>query len=76
MAKRPTKHGSSWTQSDVAKLRELQRENTPTRVMGVKLGRTPGAIYAKATSGSLSSQRTKAHTTGGSSPEHDRPGTG
>jgi hypothetical protein len=29
-------------------LRELAKGNTPTRVIGLKLGRTEGAIYAKA----------------------------
>lgn len=36
--------GKSWTATDEAKLRQLARENTPTRVIGLKLGRTPGAV--------------------------------
>ena len=35
-------------------LKQLALENTPTRVMGLKLMRTPGAIYAKASAIGLS----------------------
>lgn len=37
-----------WDDKDVAYLRTLVKENTPTRVIGIKLGRTPEAIYSKA----------------------------
>jgi hypothetical protein len=37
-----------WTAQDEAALRQLAAENTPTRVIGLKLGRTEAAIYAKA----------------------------
>jgi hypothetical protein len=40
--------GKRWNQSEVRKLRSLARQNTPTRVIGFKLGRTPEAIQAKA----------------------------
>lgn len=40
--------GKAWTNEDVALLRQLARENTPTRVIGLKLGRTEEAVYAKA----------------------------
>lgn len=40
--------GRSWTPKDDADLRRLVRENTPTRVIGLKLGRTEEAIYARA----------------------------
>lgn len=40
--------GNAWTPADDARLRELADENTPTRVIGLKLGRTAGAIYARA----------------------------
>ena len=40
--------GKSWSSGDVSKLRELARENTPTRVIGLKLGRTENAVYNKA----------------------------
>ncbi len=37
-----------WTPTDVRQLRQLATENTPTRVIGLKLGRTEGAIRSKA----------------------------
>jgi hypothetical protein len=48
MAKEPKNHGKSWTPSDVKELKELAKGNTPTRVMGLKLGRTPEAVQQKA----------------------------
>jgi hypothetical protein len=38
----------SWTAEEVQKLRQLVAENTPTRVIGLKLGRTEGSIRSKA----------------------------
>lgn len=40
--------GTQWSDAEVRRLRALVRENTPTRVIGLKLGRTPEAIYSKA----------------------------
>ena len=40
--------GKPWTPGQVSQLRQLARENTPTRVIGLKLGRPEGAVYAKA----------------------------
>jgi hypothetical protein len=54
MAKQPVNHGREWTRQDVRDLRELARENTPTRVMGLKLGRTPGAVQQKASEEDIS----------------------
>lgn len=48
MAKRPPNHGKSWTPGDTGRLRQLAKENTPTRVMGLKLGRTADAVRSKA----------------------------
>ncbi len=48
MSKSTRNDGKSWTTQDVKELRALARGNTPTRVIGLKLGRTPDAIYAKA----------------------------
>lgn len=48
MAKKPDTHGKGWSNEDVSELKRLAIENTPTRVMGLKLGRTPTSIYAKA----------------------------
>ena len=40
--------GKEWTKTDVKQLRELVRENTPTRVIGLKLGRTENSVRSKA----------------------------
>lgn len=48
MSKSTRNSGKSWTPGNVRTLRQLVRENTPTRVIGLKLGRTPDAIYSKA----------------------------
>ena len=48
MAKTPKNHGKSWTPADVKQLEKLADQNTPTRVMGLKLGRTPEAVQQKA----------------------------
>ena len=46
--------GKSWTDEDVEQLRELARANTPTRVIGLKLGRTEDSIQSKAASEGIS----------------------
>jgi hypothetical protein len=48
MAKPPTNHRKQWTAQDEANLQKLAKANTPTRVIGIKLGRTEAAIYGKA----------------------------
>jgi len=40
--------GKQWTPADVKHLKELARDNTPTRVIGLKLGRPVGGVEAKA----------------------------
>ena len=40
--------GTLWTTLQVARLRQLARQNTPTRVIAFKLGKTEAAIRAKA----------------------------
>ena len=46
--------GKSWTPADVSTLKELAAKNTPTRVIGLKLGRTPGAVANKASEEDIS----------------------
>ena len=46
--------GKPWTQQDVKMLRQLANENTPTRIMGMKLGRTEASIRSKANSEGIS----------------------
>lgn len=48
MAKKPANHGKEWTPVQEKQLRELAEQNTPTRVIGLKLGRTEGAVRSKA----------------------------
>lgn len=48
MAKIPAKSRKEWTAEEVKILRQLVKENTPTRVIGLKMERTPAAIYSKA----------------------------
>jgi hypothetical protein len=48
MPKTPKRHRQSWTAADGKLLRQLERENTPTRAMGIKLERTPEAVQSRA----------------------------
>lgn len=50
MAKYKRNTGKDWSRSDVSSLRQLASENTPTRVIGLKLGRTENAVRTKASS--------------------------
>jgi hypothetical protein len=56
MAKTPSNHGKPWSTSDNQQLRRLIAENTPTRVMGLKLGRTPEAVQQHANGLGLSTK--------------------
>jgi hypothetical protein len=40
--------GKQWTPAEVKQLRELAKQNTPTRVIGLQLGRPVNGVYAKA----------------------------
>lgn len=44
MAKSTRNSGKDWSSTDRAALRELARQNTPTRVIGLKLGRTEAGV--------------------------------
>lgn len=48
MPKSTRNSGRSWTPAQVRQLRSLARGNTPTRVIGLKLGRTENAVRTKA----------------------------
>lgn len=48
MADQPNNHGKPWGADDVRRLKELARGNTPTRVIGLKLGRTEDSVRNKA----------------------------
>ena len=45
---KPANQGKSWTKTQETKLKKLARGNTPTRVIGLKLERTPAAVQSKA----------------------------
>ena len=40
--------GKQWTPKEEKKLTQLAGKNTPTRVIGLELGRPVGGVYAKA----------------------------
>ncbi len=48
MTKQPSNSGKAWSGPQQAQLRDLARHNTPTRVIGIKTGRSPGAVQNKA----------------------------
>ena len=48
MATDPKNHGKPWTDADVQQLKQLAKGNTPTRVVGLKMGRTHDAVQQKA----------------------------
>jgi len=54
MPKSTRNTGKSWTSSDVKQLKSLANKNTPTRVIGLKIGRTPGAVQSKASNEGIS----------------------
>jgi len=48
MSKSTRNTGKQWSRSDVSQLRSLASQNNPTRVIGLKLGRTEDAVRSKA----------------------------
>ena len=48
MAKSTRNAGKQWSSSDERELKKLAKGNTPTRVIGLKLGRTEGGVRGKA----------------------------
>lgn len=48
MAKYNRNSGKAWSAADKKELKELAVGNTPTRVIGLKLGRTESAVQNKA----------------------------
>lgn len=48
MAKTPKRHNQTWSKQDVKQLKQFVKENTPTRVIGLKLERSEASIYGKA----------------------------
>jgi hypothetical protein len=54
MAKKPENHGKPWRDKQVQQLKKLVDQNTPTRVIGLKLGRTEDSIRSKASEEDIS----------------------
>lgn len=54
MTKSNRNSGKPWSPSDISQLERLAAGNTPTRVIGLKLGRTEDAIRSKASSENIS----------------------
>lgn len=48
MSKSTRNSGKPWTPADGTQLRSLARGNTPTRVIGLTLGRTEDAVRSQA----------------------------
>ena len=58
MPKKPPNSGKAWSTADVASLKREIKQNTPTRVMGLHLGRSPAAVQLKANDLGLSTKPT------------------
>lgn len=54
MSKSTRNTGKPWTPAEVKELKQMAKENTPTRVAGFKLGRTPDAVRSKASEEGIS----------------------
>jgi hypothetical protein len=54
MSKSNRNSGKPWTPQDVGTLDKLAKQNTPTRVIGLKLGRTEDAVRNKASQEDIS----------------------
>jgi len=46
--------GKAWSPAEVQELKGLAKQNTPTRVIGLKLGRTPAGVSSKASQEGIS----------------------
>jgi hypothetical protein len=54
MSKSTRNTGKPWAPADTKQLKDLARGNTPTRVIGLKLGRTEDAVRNKASEKGIS----------------------
>lgn len=54
MPKSTRNTGKQWSSGDIKQLRDLAGKNTPTRVIGLKLGRTEDAVQSKASEKNIS----------------------
>jgi len=54
MSKSTRNTGKHWTPQEIRQLDKMASQNTPTRVIGLKLGRTESAVYTKAAAEDIS----------------------
>lgn len=54
MSKSTRNSGKPWSGDEIKQLNQLVKGNTPTRVIGLKLGRTAGAVQSKASQENIS----------------------
>jgi hypothetical protein len=54
MSKSTRNSGTHWSKNEVAEVRRLATQNTPNRVIGLKVGRTEDAIRSKASEKGIS----------------------
>jgi hypothetical protein len=58
MPKTPPNNGKAWSRAEIKQLKQEIKQNTPTRVMGLHLGRTARAVQSKANALDLSTKPT------------------
>jgi hypothetical protein len=54
MPKSDRNNGKKWPPEEVKELKRMAKENTPARVIGLKLGRTEAALRSKASQEAIS----------------------
>jgi hypothetical protein len=54
MSKSNRNSGKPWTDQEVKQMKQLAEKNTPTRIIGLKLGRTENSVYSKASQENIS----------------------
>lgn len=54
MSKSNRNSGKPWTRQEVHQLRILANQNTPTRIIGLELGRSEGAVRTRASEEGIS----------------------
>lgn len=54
MSKSTRNSGKRWSGDEIKQLKQLAKQNTPTRVIGLKIGRTADAVQSKASQAGIS----------------------
>ena len=58
MTRKPPNSGKAWTERQLQDLQRLAGGNAPTRIIALKIGRTPAAIQNKASQQNISLKAT------------------